>query len=674
MNYFANKESMDRAGHPEWPLPTGSHPVASETAAARQRFANSRTEGAEAPGWRAMPWVWVAAAVTFITIAGIYAFTATFSYFAFYDDEGFLMASVEGFITGHPLYDEVFTIYGPAYYFYEWIIYAIASVPVSHDSTGIICAAQWVGAALFLALAGGSLTRSKLMGFFIFMQATVHLRALANEPGHPQGFVVLLLASASLAAALQPRSRHALLVLGALGAALLLTKINLGVFYGLGLLIVLLFHTPLFHSRRSLSLGLLILSGIFPFVLMRHHLVDARMRDYAWGAGVTLLSVAATAYAFRSERRITLGEWSQVFLGSAGTCVFLVAGLLLTGSSLPAMFDCLVRVPSSNFLAGAHCLPLAASRGSVEFAGGAALVVAMAICFRKQLEQIPLLVATVKAIYGVLGTLLLVREPTGQLAYLLPWIWLVLLPANNQGPEARERVFPRTVLVLFAAWQMLQAYPVAGSQIAIATFLAVLGYSLCLHDALKAFTDLRWVAPELRRIPPRTAVLLTAMLLASLLYLFLARWCSPGIRWRSYTSVPSLALPGAHLIRLPEWQVIRYQKLAQFLETECDAFFTVPGFNSLHFWARKRPLTYLNALESVCLNHDQQVRVIAALRTAKRPLIVVNGRRVDSMSDAEVMGDGPLAHFVLDDCAPVKRLSGCQILAPRGDILRQASR
>ena len=45
--------------------------------------------------------------------------------------------------------------------------------------------------------------------------------------------------------------------------------------------------------------------------------------------------------------------------------------------------------------------------------------------------------------YGVVGSVLLVKSPEAQLMYLVPWLWIVLLPAGSNGdgtePSAKAR-------------------------------------------------------------------------------------------------------------------------------------------------------------------------------------------------------------------------------------------
>ena len=73
-----------------------------------------------------------------------------------------------------------------------------------------------------------------------------------------------------------------------------------------------------------------------------------------------------------------------------------------------------------------------------------------------------------------------------------------------------------------------------------------------------------------------------------------------------------------------------YRELARYLERECDTFVTYPGFNSLYFWTGKRPPTHLNSTGWGQLSHPQQERILASLRQAQRPLLVVVAAAAES--------------------------------------------
>src|SRR5262245_6237816 len=80
------------------------------------------------------------------------AFFREFSFMAPYDDEGTMMLSLQRFFQGQPLYDSTKTIYGPFYYFYQWLVHALSGSPPSHDLVRWVTAGWWVVASLLIFL------------------------------------------------------------------------------------------------------------------------------------------------------------------------------------------------------------------------------------------------------------------------------------------------------------------------------------------------------------------------------------------------------------------------------------------------------------------------------------------------------------------------------------------
>ncbi len=640
-------------------LPAGSGTLWGRVA----RALNSGWPGTDAPNpKRRLPaWALCLGTIAFLLIAGVYAYSTIFSQFRPYDDEGCMMIFVKGYLDGHPLYDGLYIMYGPFYFFYEWIVHTLCSLPVSHDTTGLLCVVHWVAAAAILALAAGRMTRSVLLAFFVFMQGVVHLTGLAVEPGHPQELVAVLLAVMAAVLAKGTDRRWVLVVLGAIGAALVFTKINVGAFYGIALALALVSHTRFFQSRRILTAGLFALSGSLPLMLMKADLTAHWARQYGWQACVTVLAVGAVGCVFGVRRDAGLRQWVQAGFGFVSASAIFIGVLLLTGTSLSAIVDCLVICPSK--LAGAFCVPLTFPHGYTS-SSLALLAAAVAVSLRSRLDQMRLAVLILKGIYGFVGSLCLLDYQAGQLGYFMPWIWLLLVPSRTGSSSERPDTFPRTVLCMVAAWQGLQAYPVAGTQVVIATFLPVLIYSLCLYDAVTGLAAEPWLSRQLEGMSLRTAVLVRGLVLASLLYLFAAKWCMPQFYWQFYASQEPLKLRGARHLRLPARQAATYRALTQYVEKECDTFVTYPGLNSLYFWTGKTPPTCLNCGAFVWLSDEQQAQIVAALQTIRRPLIVVNEHRIQSMSDAADMGAGPLGRFIRDQCHEVKRLDNFRILAP----------
>lgn len=602
-------------------------------------------------------WGWVLglAALILLATAVIYACTTSFSYFSYYDDEGFMMISVRGYLDGHRLYDVIPSYYGPIYYYYEWLVHTLFSLPLTHDVTRALCILHWLAASSVLALAGGRMTRSVLMAFFVFMQAILHLTPLAREPGHPQELAALLLTLAVLAAARGLQGKRTFVILGAIGAALVFTKINVGGFFGFALMLVLSCQARLFESRRVWFWSLLALTGLLvPSLLMRPHLTQSWARVYCGQACAGILAAGAVAYALGGRRQVGFAQVFQASTAFAGLSVILVAVLLLTGTSLSAMVENLITGPAR--LGSVFSVPLNVPHCS--WSGAAALLSAAAmVALRSHLARMRFVIAAAKGVYGLLGTLLLVSDYNNQLGYLVPWGWLLLVRAPTDGSLEIRDTFARAFLCLLAAWESLQAYPTAGTQAVIATLLPVLIYSICLHDAIMAFAAAPGVVGHLRSLMPRTAVLIKMLVLAGLLYHFTVHWCNPLSSWRYYASVPPLGLRGAEYLRLPGSQVDTYRALAQYIETECDTFITIPGLNSLYFWTGKTPPAHFIVSEVVLLSDDQQGQVVAALKKARHPLIVMN-EGAGSFS----AGAGPLTNLISQQCREIKRIGSFRIL------------
>ena len=611
-------------------------------------------------------WLLVFGALVFVAIAAVYAFSLTFSQFAPYDDQGCLMNCIRGYLTGHPLYDGVSTPYGPVYYFYYWLVHGLISVPLTHDATRGLCVLHWLAAATVLAVAGGLMTRSPLLGLFIFAQGMVHLVTLSNEPEHPQELVVLLLSFAVLVVAGGLKRPWTLVLLGAIGAALAFTKINVGAFFGFALLLAWVCYTPLFTARRF---GwVVVLGGLAPFLLMRQDLGQDWARVYATHACVAIVAAGAVAFSLAEGRKLGLSAWRQVGLGYAGVAVIVIVALLLTGTSLAAMARNLIARPSK--LAGIYCFPLEA--GSYGYWSGAAAVLfaGLVVAWRRRLDRLSLALAAGKGLFGVLGTLVFVLYPRCQMGHLLPWLWLMMVPSGRDSASRTFDPFPRAVLCLLATWQSLQAYPVAGSQVAIGSFLFIPACSLCLHDAITTFAREPWAARRLLRLSPQTGLLLKILAFAGLFCLFAARWCAPLPEWRYYASLSPLDLPGAHYLRLPAYQADTYRALTHYVERESDTFYSWPSLNSLYFWTRRTPPTYLG----------RSSEVVAALRRAKRPLIVLNDgevlinvREARSLESVGPVGSEPLAVFVEGAFTESKRVGSFRILAPKAVTMQAAS-
>ncbi|MDD1751422.1 MAG: hypothetical protein LUO89_16275, partial [Methanothrix sp.] len=307
----------------------------------------NRERAGQNPGPNPGVWGLGMAALPFLAIATVYAFSTSYSYFASYDDEGTMMITVRGYLDGRVLYDEVLSCYGPLYYFYECFVHSIASLPLTNDAARAVCIFDWLAAASILAVLGGRMTRSVLMALFIFMQAVLHLTPLAREPGHPQELVLLLLTLSIMVAQMGLQRKWTPVLLGAIGAALVCTKINAGAFFGFGLMLALVTQAPLMHSRRVWFWILLALVGLLPVLLMRTHFAESSAQIYCGQVCIAVVAAGAIAYVLGGERQAGLVRFVQTAAGFAGLSALLVVVLLLRGTSLSALVANLITTSGS---------------------------------------------------------------------------------------------------------------------------------------------------------------------------------------------------------------------------------------------------------------------------------------------------------------------------------------
>jgi hypothetical protein len=604
--------------------------------------------------------VGLAAAVAF-GVALPYAFYTVFSR-SLSLDEGFVMITVQSLLQGQPLYDSVFTQYGPACYIYKWTIHSALGVPLTHDATRLLCMLHWLMASSVVGLAAGQMTRSALAAVFAFMQTIVHLAQLANEPGHPQELAALLLGAAFLIGSRGVDRRNSVAALAFIAAALFFIKINVGIFFAIALGLTIAWHASDRFSRGTAAWLLIAGCAVVPFVLMRRHLMQDWCRNYALLVVTSLLAVSLTAKEVIAKCHSAGGPWRVMMAATAATTTVVVAITLIAGTSLRGLINGVLISPLRMF--DAALWPLVVPDFGLLNAG-VSLLFAVFAALNVSHPRRPLIINTAKALFGIAGSVLFIAEVGTQLKYLLPWVWLILV-AGKDGPPAASRTF----LALMAVWQALQAYPIAGTQIAIATLPLVAAFTVCLVDALRAVR----LPPRIRhgfwswRLNPHLAGEAAAVLL--LIGVFGFVWWELFAVRRYYRSLPALDLPGSKFVRTDAATTKVYQTLTHYLQANCDTFITAPGMNSFYFWTGKRPPTHINSTTLSVLSHRQEEEVLKALRRAKRPIIVAaEGLSSYLPRDASVPAR-PLLRALRDEYMEVDRVGSFKIYVRRSEAPR----
>jgi len=587
-----------------------------------QNAARIREDAAPSPHERSRatrPWIWLACALILLVVALAYAFYTTFSQ-ALGLDEGYLMITVQSFLERQPLYDVVFTQYGPVYYVYEWFLHRVLSIPLTHDATRWLCIVHWLGAAALLGVVGRMMTGSLFAGLFAFSQGVIHLAHLGREPGHPQEIIALLLAL-GVVAANRVDKRTGLPALGALAAVLLFIKPNVGIFFAASLFLAIYFHSNRTGAGASGRTWLLIAACLLlPFLLMRRHVMFEWCRNYSLVAALGIVAAALTARDMAGHQ-VSFRRCIEGVIAFVAVAVVFAGIAMFTGTSAAGLLDGLLLTPLRT--PDIAILPLRVPNAAV-FNAVAALLVAMLASASAAHARREVVMTLLKLCFVLVSSFVLIGQPSAQLMYILPWVWLVAIPGRNGATQrALATSFPRVFLALAAAWQSLQAYPVGGTQLAIGSMLLVVATTVSLADALLALRipeRIRTVAAHWR---PPLANACQGLAAIAVVAFFALVWSKLPAARRNYAALPPLNLPGAALVRTDTAMVQRYQALAQYLQANCDTFITCPGINDFYFWTGKRPPTHLNPTTISILTARQQEQILAGLRRAERPLIVI---------------------------------------------------
>ncbi len=253
------------------------------------------------------------------------------------------MITVKYFIEGYPLYDDVYTQYGPAFYLIKGLFHPLGSI--SHNEGRLFSIAVWLGTVLLVSLFTYRVTRSIALSALAHLLSLVMLGVITKEPGHPQeicGFILAL-------AAVLSTTKRGLPVVGLLAGVLILIKINVGLFFLLA--ICLLFPGKIRLVPLMISLPL-------PALIMRHHLITA------WGLQYCLVATVSTIGAFivmlrhADLPRFTIGQ-ARIASGAFAVTVTTICGTtLLLGTSLRGLIYGVVLEPLSLAAKAPLALPL----------------------------------------------------------------------------------------------------------------------------------------------------------------------------------------------------------------------------------------------------------------------------------------------------------------------------
>jgi hypothetical protein len=457
----------------------------------------------------------------------------------------------------------------------------------------------------------GRFTRSASLTAFTGAGVFTYLWVMINEPMHPGGLLGLSIALAAWLGAEAIASGRIVLfaaLVGTIGAAVALIKINVGVFLLLAAFAWLLLHTPVATRWARWALALLFLA--LPIALM-HTLFDApwvRMFALIFATSMLAVLVGARPGGSPVKRHVWL-----VFLGAGGLATAVICGLTRAhGTSLTGLLTGVVFEPLKH--PGVYFFAFSWRAGALPL-----LVAGLIVCLLSDHfggnERFRHMVAWIRL--GMLGAALLSPLkliPTSLAAFGMSYgvgmAGLLVLPLRR-NTLATVRLWLALVLVL----QLLHAYPIAGSQINWATFLWLPLLALGVHEALEVLAErnrnwLRFM---------RLAV--SGLLVASAAFMG-GQLVKTG--WTNHHVGEPLQLPGAENIILPDDTVFALRIITENARRHGDVLLSLPGAYSFNLWSGLSTPTLANATHWFSLlSTSQQEAIMARLDQSPRACLVV---------------------------------------------------
>jgi len=495
--------------------------------------------------------------------------------FRTYDDEGYALISLAHYLSRGHLYTETYSQYGPFYFYAQEACVRLLRLPVTHDTGRLVTLLYWMAAGL---LGGGFVYRisnSLLLGSAATLACIRLGTVLANEPGHPQQvvLVLLMLSSCLSLSAGSGQKGTSLFLLGAVGAALIFTKINVGVFY-----IAALAHTVLCllrpNSVRTIGVGFMLAYAVMtPVLLMHSNLLTA--------LGYCLIAVLSGGVTFVCGSLLILDAWLPLYRAlhavagiisataliviatvSQGMSVrTLVQGVLLDPAKQPQVFSWGLWIEPQYFLVA---VLIVSCIGAIWL-------------FRDRLAILSNWAGALRCVAGLMVVFLLCRPgllPLPYLAVCCAFLPLSVIPVKDRNWRLSD-LLPRLFITDLAVTQFLQAYPVAGSQVGIAAAPMLLWAFVSILDGVDEFHGLgRWGAR-----PLLNAALSGLIILPLSVAMFRSAFPPHGYLY------PQSNLSGSASLHLPPEREQRFRFLASSIRANCSLLFSMPGMNSFNFWS-----------------------------------------------------------------------------------------
>ncbi len=590
------------------------------------------------------------------------AYWLLFTTYMGYDDEGYILISLKNYSDHGGLYAQVYSQYGPFFYLFHDLGHRLLGYAFTNTNGRFVTLACWMATATTCAYLVWQQTRALFLTFFTLALTFFYLSLMIREPVHPGGVIAVLVALGACCGAkfIERNSMRSLAIMsGLIGAALLLTKINVGVFFlaASGTWFVVNLRNSRHARIGSIVAGILLL--LLPISLMHGELREEWCRIFA------ILSVVAnvTMMAACWRDRQALTTWRNAAWGGATLVLFgatILGTVCLRGTTLHEMLDGILLAPLRHPEVY-HFPPNWRSGGILFGTISISLIVLYAKGRNTTLCWVLLGLRLILVVEMCLASAewLSLTSHSSVMTYAMPLAWIFVVRISRQSPiPASPNIQSQSWIGLILVLQYLHAYPVAGTQIAWGTFLIVPLMALGLHDTqlfLKEQGHKTLVFP----------IGAGAIILAALPTL---RLCKIG--WDNYEGSQPLLLPGADDVRPPAAFAGALRVMALNATAHGDMLFTLPGMFSFNEWTQLPTPTLNNTTHWFSLlSIGQQQEICDALGNSRRPVLIVQKFLLNYLQENKFPVSGPLYNYLKENFVPVFELNGFEFQVKRGRII-----
>ena len=594
-----------------------------------------------------------------VWLCGRLALHDMYTGFQTYDDEGAMLITLEQMNRGHPLYDQVVTMYGPIGFLPKLALIKLFGLTIDHDTGRAISLGIWL---LTSVISGAVVWRITGLApwFAVGMSAVCFiLIATANEPGHPQDLCSLWIAGCLFASTFVTQRRFiSLSLMAILAACLALTKINLGIFCVVATAVAIVVHLPHGIYKRVLftvlSIGLLAI----PVMLMHGGFNHPPVVYLCIEIVLSMVACLCFASIFPASSQFCVRDLC-IWIGSFVTSV--VLGCLITIStnvSIKGLLEGVILLPLRLSHAFSLMLPVQSSaviRGVI----GVLFAICIGSWFRLSTENVrrTRIISVIRVVAAICALAMLCPQDLLDLfLWTPPLAWLVMMPTSSNDGKDRFQ-FARVFLAFLSVTELMWAYPVAGSQVAFALFPMIILAVITLADGVYGLAALANSASKTATVEwSVSGVVVVCVLCFDAIV--------SGELVELYKEYVPLRLPGSSYIHVSQQQASDYEDIVATLRLNADALITLPGLNSFYFWTHLAPPTSANVTGWTYILTDQQEReIVDALKLHPNACMLFDAKELSFwLKDLTGPPKGPLMDYLHEQFSPVVDIGRCEIL------------